>query len=61
MGGGPIAFLLRLYICVDCASQAMSAMVHLETPHVNVLTKMDLVKDKVEVTTPAGSFCCDCF
>jgi len=29
--------------------QAMAAMVHLETPHVNVLTKMDLIGNKEEV------------
>lgn len=29
--------------------QALAAMVHLETPHINVLTKMDLMKDSPEV------------
>lgn len=54
--------LCRFVCCVYCldaqflseptkllagALQAMSAMVLLETPHVNVMTKADLVQDQV--------------
>lgn len=49
--------------------QAMSAMVTLEVPHLNVLTKIDLMPDKVKLHTQKSGSCsvgsklsllCDC-
>ena len=44
---------MLLWALVAGSLQALSAMVQLELPHVNVLTKVDLLSDKVRL--PAGS------
>ena len=49
---------LRSFWCLlleaDLVWQAMSAMVHLETPHVNVLSKVDLLPNKVTCVVTAA-------
>lgn len=45
--------LVNVY--TDISSQALAAMVQLEVPHISVLTKVDLLQDKVRRLLPQHS------
>jgi hypothetical protein len=64
-----VVYCLDSHFMTDAAKfiagslQALSAMVKLELPHINVLTKMDLLQDKVgrRARRRAGCCCCCCW